>query len=145
MGFATVATAAILTLAGLIGGTAWVQADHARDDAVREAQSDHDARAVAQQQVDMTLVSATKILTTVVVVVANTGDAAIDVSQLDVLVDGQWHTGHIQSTLIDGAATDIWPPLATATITIGGFGLLEVLERIVLVTGEGVMAFGSVI
>lgn len=145
MGFATVATASILTVAALIGGTAWVQADQARDDAVRAASQESEARQGLLQHTDMTLVSATKILTTVVVVVTNTGDAPIDAAALDVLIDGQWETDDIQSTLIDGANTDIWPPLATATITIGGFGLLDVLDRIVLVTGEGVMAFGSVV
>ncbi|MGB1586716.1 MAG: hypothetical protein ACPHID_06695 [Thermoplasmatota archaeon] len=147
MGFATVATAAILTVAALVGGTTYVNADQDRNAQLRQAQGDAEARQLALKQTDLGLISATHSipLRAVVVVVTNTGDSTIDASGLDVLVDGVVVTDQISSTLINAVDTDVWAPLGTATIIVEGYNPGSNPDRVAVVTAGGHMVFGSVV
>ncbi len=148
MGFSVVATVGILMTGALIGGGVYLQGMDSRDDAVNSARQDADLRAATIQRADATIVGAVYTglpLWNLVVTAINTGDVNLDAGSMDVLVDGALANDDVSLILIDGVSTDIWAPLGTAVITITGFALGPVPQRVALAFDNGLIVFGAVV
>jgi flagellar protein FlaF len=71
------------------------------------------------------------------VLVNNTGDTRLSVSDTDLLVDGAYRTGWEGSARVDGSdGTDLWPPGTRLNATVDGFASPP--ERVKVVSGPGV-------
>ncbi len=139
MGFSVSGSAAIIFAALFIGFGMFHTATANSFESVSDAREDRTDRALVQQNTAVAVTGATWDGTNdeLTVTVDNTGSSDLVVGDVDVLANNSYLRGY--ETTVDGdAATDLWFPGETLTVTVSS--LSSDPGRVKVVTGPGVAA-----
>jgi len=145
MGFSVSGSAAILFVGAFIAFGMFHSATTNSFERVSEAEDDRAEDALAQQNTDLAIVTASHNATTDVLWVntTNTGAESLSVGDTDLLVDNDYRTGWAANATVDGDnATDLWLPGETLAVA---FDESTAPDRVKVVTETGVSATAEVI
>lgn len=142
MGFSVSGATAVVFVGLLVSAATLYPVVDRTTDRRSDALSDRDERALTRQNTALGTVNATYNSSSDVLTVSveNGGPSTLAVTEVDLLVDGQYATG-LDSTVDGDSATDVWAPGEELNLTRSD---PTAPARVKLVTGPGVAATTTV-
>jgi flagellar protein FlaF len=144
MGFSVSGAVAVVFVGLLVSAATLYPAVDRASERRADAVDARNERALERQNTAISLVNATYNTSreTLTVTVRNTGASTLDVRAVDLLVDGTYATPAAANRTVEGdAATDVWEPGETLTLTRSE---PDAPERVLVASGLGVTVTGTV-
>jgi archaellum component FlaF (FlaF/FlaG flagellin family) len=142
VGLSVSASFAILAVAFFFGVAALVEvAFYSMDELMNGAEDAADVR-MEWARTHIALDNATFNGTLVLVNLTNTGSTVLDVKGVSVLVNGTYVEQNITNATVEGKSSDIWSPNEKLRLELNMTASPS--ERVLVVTGNGVLQYGVI-